>query len=164
MLFLTPADLHGLEAGALEKLLERTDLTVAFGDGEVGGSAAAVLLFADYAVLTRDASLVIDTPEAWAAAVWRLERRSVGWFLRGAPEAEIVDEITELDPDAWLVQWMAGRSSVALDAAAALIRTKGGDGVEREEFARLFSAGEPQAGLEAFLSRKRPDFGAGSKR
>jgi len=43
---------------------------------------------------------------------------------------------------------------VALDAAANLIRRRGGDVLERAEFARLFAAGEPQRGLAAFLNRR----------
>lgn len=155
MLFIPPADLRGLTSGALEELLERTDLTVAFGDGHVSGVSAAALLFADYAVLDASATLAVDTPEGWAAVVWRLGRGALRWQLAGARAADVVDEVTSAEPEEWLAQWMKGRSALALDSAAALIRSRGGDRLERAEFARLFAIGEPQNGLRAFLARKR---------
>ena len=156
MLFLTPADLRGLRA--LEDLLERRDLVVAFGAGDVRGLAAAALLFADYAVLRHDATLVIDLPEAHAAAVWRLGRKTLKWHLDGARPADIVDEMTNEEPETWLEEWTRHRSVMALDSAAALIRSRGGDSLERAEFARLFAAGEPQKGLGAFLAKARPTY------
>lgn len=158
MLFLGPAELRSVDARALEDLLERTDLTVAFGDGDVRGLAAAALLFADYAVLQHGASLVIDTPHAWAAAVWRLGRKTLSWQVNGANAEDIVDEMTETDPRSWVEQWMRHRSVLALDSAAMLIRSQGGDRLERAEFARLFASGEPQKGLGAFLAKERPSY------
>ena len=162
MFFLAPADLRGLQQQnderALEDLLGRRELVVAFGDGEVRGLAAAALLFADYAVLHADASLHVDLPEAWAAAVWRLGRRTLKWHLDGANAADIVDEITTKEPSVWLEEWTRHRSVMALDSAAVLIRGRGGDSLERAEFARLFAAGEPQKGLGAFLAKTRPTY------
>jgi hypothetical protein len=158
MLFLGPAELRALDRGALEELLARTDCVVAFGAGEVRGLAAAALLFADYAVLDAGAALLVDTPEAWAAAAWRLRRRTLSWAVNGARPEEIVDEISGADPRSWREEWMHHRSVMALDSAAALIRARGGDRLERAEFARLFAAGEPQKGLGAFLARLRPTY------
>ena len=162
MLFLAPADLHGLQQHddrrALEDLLERRDLVVAFGEGEVRGLAAAALLFADYAVLHTRATLDVDVPEAWAAAVWRLGRKTLKWHLDGARHEGIVDEMTGKDPHTWLEEWTRHRSVMALDSAAVLIRGRGGDSLERAEFARLFAAGEPQKGLGAFLAKARPTY------
>lgn len=158
MLFLSPADLRGVDHRALEVLLERRELVVAFADGEVTGLASAALLFADYAVLHARASLSVDTPEAWAAVVWRLGREALRWHLNGARQEEIIDESTEADPALWLEEWTRQRSVMALDSAAVLIRARGGDALERAEFARLFAAGEPQKGLEAFLKKTRPSF------
>ena len=158
MLFLGPAELRALDAGALEELLARTDCVVAFGDGEVCGIAAAALLFADYAVLDARATLTVDTPEAWAAATWRLQRRTIAWVVNGAIPKDIVDEVTDRNPDEWREEWMRHRSVMALDSAAALIRLRGGDRLERAEFARLFAAGEPQKGLGAFLAKIRPTY------
>ncbi len=158
MLFLTPADLGGLDPRALEEILERRDLVVAFGAGEVRGLGAAALLFADYAVLHENAALTIDIPEAHAAAVWRLGRKTLKWHLDGAKPEDIVDEITSKEPQIWLEEWTRHRSVMALDSAAALIRARGGDSLERAEFARLFAAGEPQKGLSAFLAKARPTY------
>lgn len=158
MLFLGPADLRGVTSRALEDLLERRDLVVAFGEGEVRGLAAAALLFADFAVLRADATLDVDIPEAWAAAVWRLGRGTLKWHLDGARPEDIVDEVTTSEPHSWLEEWTRDRSVMALDSAAALIRGRGGDGLERAEFARLFAIGEPQKGLGAFLAKARPTY------
>lgn len=158
MHFLTPADLRGLDAGALDDLLARTDLTIAMGDGEIAGIAAAALLFADYAVLRGGATLIVDTPEAWAGVVWRLGRRALLWHIEGGRQEEVVDEITDREPEEWLREWTWDRSVVALDSAAMLIRSRGGDRLERAEFARLFALGEPQKGLGAFLAKKKPSY------
>lgn len=162
MLFLGPAELRALDPGALGELLARTDCVVAFGGGEVRGTAAAALLFADYAVLDAGATLTVDTPEAWAGAAWRLRRRTVAWAASGASPAGIVDEITGQDPAVWREEWMRHRSVMALDSAAALIRARGGDRLERAEFARLFAIGEPQKGLGAFLAKTRPTYSSDS--
>ena len=157
MLFLGPAELRGIDTRALEELLERRELVVAFGEGEVRGLAAAALLFADYAVVRAGTALTVDLPEAWAGVVWRLGRRSVQWALEQKTE-ELVDEITDSDAALWREEWMRHRSVIALDAAATLIRARGGDILERAAFARLFAIGEPQKGLGAFLARVRPSY------
>lgn len=156
MLFLAPAELR--ELTTLDELLGRTDCTVAFADGAVCGLTAAALLFADYAVLARGATLEIDTAEAWAAVVWRLGRKAIPWHIAGAAAEEIVDEVTDREPPVWREEWMRHRSVIALDAAAALIRARGGDRLERAEFARLFAIGEPQKGLGAFLAKARASY------
>lgn len=158
MRFLGPADLRALDVRALEELLGRSDAVVAVGEGEVRGLAAAALLFADYAVLRRGAALAVDTAEGWAAAVWRLGRQAVKWTVNGARAEEIVDEWTDREAGEWYEEWMRHRSVMALDSAALLIRSRGGDRLERAEFARLFAAGEPQKGLGAFLAKSRPTY------
>ena len=158
MLFVAPAELRDMDGRGLDALLERRDCVVAFGDGEIRGVAAAALLFADYAVLRRGATLTVDSAEGWAAVVWRLGRGALRWHLRGAPREEIVDEITDSDPAHWREEWMRNRSVMALDSAAALIRMRGGDALERAEFARLFAIGEPQKGLGAFLAKAAPAY------
>jgi hypothetical protein len=150
MRFLAGGELAGIE---LDELLAARELVVAFGEGELRGLAAAALLFADYAVLRRGATIAIDTPEGWAGAVWRAGRRA----LLDRPE-ELVDEITDDDPETWRANWLRGRSVLALDSAAVLIRSRGGDVLERAGFARLFAAGEPQKGLGAFLAKKSPRY------
>lgn len=164
MLFLAPGELRAIDSGALEELLARTGIVVAAGAGEVRGLAAAALMFADYAVLDAGATVHVEAPQAWAAATRRIGRKALLLHVRQrttltAAEAQaegLCDEIIEGDPHAWLDRWMQGRSALALDSAATLIRMRGGDALERAEFARLFAIGEPQRGLEAFLSRRSP--------
>ena len=167
MHFLAPPALHAMDEGALEELLGRTDLVVAAGAGEVRGLAAAALLFADYAVLDVDATLHIDIPQTWAATVRRIGRhkalrlhidqRTTMTAVEAKQEGlcdELIAELSNGDAQAWLERWMQGRSALALDSAAMLIRSRGGDALERAEFARLFAIGEPQRGLRAFLGRR----------
>lgn len=158
MLFLGPADLAGVRERALEDLLGRRDLLVAYGANQVSGLAAAALLFADYAVLHEHATLSVDVPEAHAAVAWRLGRKALRWHLDGANADEIIDERTGRAPGEWLEEWTRHRSVMALDSAAMLLRSRGGDRLERAEFARLFAAGEPQKGLGAFLAKGRPTY------
>lgn len=158
MLFLAPAELRGVDARGLEELLERRDCVVAFGDGDVRGIAAAALLFADYAVLCSTATLTIDSAEGWAGVVWRLGRGALPWSVTGQSARAIVDDVTDLGPERWREEWMRHRSVMALDSAAALLRMRGGDALERAEFARLFAIDEPQTGLRAFLAKTKPEF------
>jgi hypothetical protein len=150
MRFLAAGDLAGVD---LDELLAARELVVAFGEGELRGPAAAALLLADYAVLRRTATLTIDTPEGWAGVVWRAGRRAVL-----AEPGDLVDEITDEESDPWRANWLRGRSVLALDTAAVLIRSRGGDVLERAAFAGLFATGEPQTGLGAFLAKKSPRY------
>lgn len=52
----------------------------------------------------------------------------------------------------------AASQVIALDAAAALIRARGRDRLERAELARLFAIGERQTGPGAFLAKVRPSY------
>ena len=159
MIFLRPADLRGLD---LDELLRRRELAVAMGEGDVNGVAAAALMFADFAVLKEGATLHIDTAEAWAGAVWRLGRKALHVqstiTASEAKDMGLCDDVTDRDEETWLQEWMRHRSVVALDSAAALIRSRGGDRLERAEFARLFALGEPQKGLDAFLGKRKPTY------
>lgn len=162
MRFLSPAELRGLDSSALEDLFERSEMIVAAGAGEVRGLAAAALLYADYAVLDLGASLHLDEEAVWASAAWRIGRKALLLCIderttldaNNAKQQGLCDEVIEGDAQAWFERWMQGRSAVALDSAAALIRHRGGDALERAEFARLFAIGAPQQGLRAFLSRR----------
>jgi enoyl-CoA hydratase/carnithine racemase len=164
MRFLAPADLRGLGARALDDMLGRSELTVAMADGDVRGTAAAALLFADFAVLNRNATLHLDSNAVWAAVAWRLGRRAlqlVATESLSAHEAKtrgLCDDVTGESAQVWRERWMQHRSVLALDSAAMLIRRRGGDVLERAEFARLFALGEPQKGLGAFLAKAVPRF------
>ena len=55
--------------------------------------------------------------------------------------------------------WLGrGVDGFRIDAAAVLVRSRGGDALERAEFARLFAIGEPRTGLGAFLAKKPASF------
>lgn len=162
MHFLAPAELDAMDAVALEELLARSGIAVAAGAGAVRGFAAAALLSADYAALDINATVYIDTPETWAAVVRRIGRKALRLHIdrrTALPAAQartegLCDELIEGDPHVWLDRWLQGRSALALDFAAMLICSRGGDALERAEFARLFAIGEPQRGLRAFLARR----------
>lgn len=141
-------------ARALEEVLAARECIVVEGEGELRGDAAASLLFADYAVMRSGASLHLDSPAAWAGAVWRLGHRGLlvraHWPSEACLAAGLCDAIGEFD--------LASRSTAALDSAAALIARRGGDALERAEFARLFATGTPREGLSAFLEKRKPQF------
>jgi enoyl-CoA hydratase/carnithine racemase len=136
---------------------------VIVGEGEIRGDA----LYADYLILRQDAVMVIDSPRAWGGVVWRIGRRALLLIIAGsagapritAPEAlrhGLCDEVVPAGSDP--VEWLRGRSAIALDSAAALLARRGGDALERAEFARLFGTGEPQIGLTAFLEKTKPNW------
>ena len=118
-------------------------------------------LYADVLLAAPSARLVL-TRECWGGIVWRIGGRAYALHLSGLTELGaaaaytwgIVDAVTD-DPDAWL----GGRSLLALEAGASLIARRGGDPLERAEFARLFATGEPQEGLRAFLEKRKPAWG-----
>ncbi|HEY8712139.1 MAG TPA: hypothetical protein VIM68_04660, partial [Thermoanaerobaculia bacterium] len=150
-------------AGAIDpqKLVEWRECTVVFASGDTRGNAAAALLLSDYAVMAPSSMLDIGSTAAWAGVIWRIGREAVRIHSAGktsftadeASDARLIDEIAD-DP----ARCFESRSAVALDAAAMLIGRRGGDALERAEFARLFAIGEPQRGLAAFLGKRRPRF------
>jgi enoyl-CoA hydratase/carnithine racemase len=89
-----------------------------------------------------------DSPEAWAEVVW----------LIGGPAALRLhlEGKTTFDPEGYAAP--GSGSALARESAAVLIGHRGGDALERAEFARLFAIGEPQEGLRAFLEKRRPSF------
>ena len=157
MILLTPDRL--LQADPVS-IADARECVVACSDADVRGRAAGALLLADYAVLTRSASVEIDHALAWAGAIWRIRERAL--HLLGKPrltafdalEVGLIDHVTD-DIDAWQQSFFANRSKLAMDSAATLIARRGGDVLERMEFARLFAIGEPQRGLKKFLERRR---------
>jgi enoyl-CoA hydratase/carnithine racemase len=139
--------------------------TFAIGEGELRGESAAACLFASWLLLRDDASLILDTPAAWAAATWRLGGRAYRLWLDGttrldAPAAlalGLADDVAA-DPQSRLRAWLGARSELALEVGATLIHARGGDPLERAAFGFLFAAGEPQEGLRAFLEKRAPRF------
>jgi hypothetical protein len=148
-------------ARELDDLLARRDLVITIGEGELRGFAAAAAMFAGWSILRDGATIVLDTPAAWAGAAWRIGDRAYALWLAGtttfdaqsALQTGLCDAV-QSDP----VEWIGTRSALALDSAAMLIRRRGGDALERAEFARIFAAGEPQEGLSAFLEKRTARF------
>ena len=155
MRFLAPAALRSIDQNALDAMCAREECVVAAAEGETRGLAAVALLHADYAVLTRDATIELDSPAARAAAGARGANVTDGRIPATEAFARaLCDEVIEGEPREWFATWLGRRDTAALDAAALLIRTAGGDELEREVFAHLFASGRPQEGLRAFLSRR----------
>src|SRR6202008_671870 len=166
MIFLNSAD---LQTADIEAITSRRELTIAFATGLLRGGTLAVALHSDWLAIEEKATLIIDSPRAWSGAIGRIGARGA-WRLHlhgrttltagNALREGLADALVPsgADPVEWLAGWIGGRSTLALDAAAALIRGRGGDVTERFAFARLFATGEPQQGLAAFLEKRRPDW------
>jgi hypothetical protein len=138
----------------LDAILNRRECILVIGEGELRGDALACALHADYFVMHPGATLVIDTPRAWSGVIRRMGRRALQLTQTtldaAAAKRHALCDAVDVD-----VKWIAGRSALALDSAATLIARRGGDALERAEFARLFAAGEPQRGLGAFLEKRK---------
>lgn len=145
-------------------------MTVAVGAGELAGEELAPALFADVFALEAGSILTVDQPLAWGGVVWRLgggaRRFLVGeatWTADAAWQAGLCDVLAAGGEGAshaeWVREWIGSRDPIALESAAVLLRQRSGDVLERSEFGRLFAAGAPQAGLAAFLQRRRSRLG-----
>lgn len=164
MILLTPDRLAEADPAQVASARE---CVIAIAGGDVAGRPAAALLLSDYAVMTPAASITLDCAAVWAGVIWRVSDRALRLHVstpgvqtilpEQALELGLIDEIAA-DVDRWRRRFLEGRSTLALDSAAALIDRRGGDALERAEFARLFSMGEPQRGLRSFLEKRRPPF------
>ena len=164
MIVITPDRLA--EADPVQ-LASARECVIVIAGGNVAGRPAAALLLSDHAVMTPAASITLDSTLAWAGVIWRLGDRALRLHLSAtgtqtippgkALELGLIDEIAA-DVVEWRRRFFDARSTVALDSAAMLIGRRGGDALERAEFARLFGAGEPQRGLRSFLEKRRPQF------
>ena len=163
-LFLVQAGRVDRLSPTLRSIAESSGLTVAFGTGALNGEPLGAALAADWFAVAPDAVLELDSAGAWSGAVVRVGRALLRLYLleatrfdaASARRHELCDGVAADGETAlqWLERWIAGRNLIALESAAALVRLRGGDRLERAEFGRLFAAGEPQAGLRAFLDRK----------
>ena len=124
----------------VDEVLARREMIVAVAEKEI--TAAALL--ADYLVAAEDAVLDWTSPSTLGALVWRIGPAALRLYAHGGTSG-----VADTD----FVEW-SGRSGPAIDAAAALIRRRGGDALERAEFARLFATGETQKGLAAWLESR----------
>lgn len=170
----TPAASRAISPRCFERFVERRSMAVVIGDGVISGAALAAGLNADYFAVAEGSRLDFEYDDSTLAAgilgglAWRIGRRAVPLLLlhggeivaREAQRKGVVDALVpgRKDPLEWVRSWLAGRSLLALQSAAGLIRRSGGDRTERAEFARLFATGEPQRGLKDFLGRRSSDF------
>lgn len=114
-------------------------------------------LFADVLLVGDGARLVLG-PASWSGVVWRIGSAALALHFEDVTSLDANGLLGRGIADGRAGEWPAGRSEVALDAAARLIRGRGGDALEVHEFARLFAAGLPQEGLRAFLEKRSPKF------
>jgi enoyl-CoA hydratase/carnithine racemase len=133
----------------------------------ISGAEAEACLFADWFAMRESEKLVIDTPAAWAGVVRRIGEAAYPFYLQcgGHAAALRIDARTAFKHglcDSLGETRDENRSQQALESGANLITSRGGDPLERAEFARLFATGEPQEGLRAFLEKRRPRFGKSS--
>jgi enoyl-CoA hydratase/carnithine racemase len=166
MIFLTP---DALQSADIEAIASHRELTVALATGTLRGHPLAAALHCDWLAIEENATLLINSPQAWSGVIGRIGARAA-YLLHlldrttmNAADAVghgLADALVPfgVDPVEWLAGWIGGRGTLALDEAAALIRGRGGDVTERFAFARLFATGEPQQGLAAFLEKRRPDW------
>ncbi len=170
MIVLDPQRLGTMHEEELEALMVARECVVAIGEARLSGPGTAALLMADYAAAGEHAVITIDSAAAWAGVVWRAGGEALRLLSgRGPDRLEVtaadavalglIDELFSRPWEEWMDRWLAHRSTAALDAAALLAGRRGGDALERAEFARLFATGEPQRGMDAFLRKRRPQFG-----
>ncbi len=186
MLILTPEDLSRCDERAVEEIAAGRDFVVAIGAGELSGCALAAALHSDWFVLEENATIDLNPNSGlstqhsalraqdwlyaavWSGVIGRIGSRALRLCLLSGARltasdalgAQLADAVVPAgeDPVKWIRDWIGGRSTAALHSAAALIRRRGGDTLERAEFARLFATGEPHEGLSAFLAKRKPDF------
>ena len=153
----------------LAGVLHRSEAVVAVACGEVPAAA----LHADWLVLGAGARLTLrgDVAALAGALLWRIGGRARSLLLLrpdelGANEAlecGIADAVVpggvEADAIRWTRDRFSSRGHRAFDVAALLLRSRGGDQLERALFAWLFATGEPQEGLRAFLEKRPARFG-----
>ena len=122
-------------------------------------------LRSDLLFVTGSASIELTSdPDLWAAILFRTGSEGYRLLLKASnlrSGSDLVDHgLADVlipvghDPADWVRGWLEARSAVALASASTLVGHRGGDRLERFEFARLFAAGVPQEGLTAFLEKR----------
>ena len=172
MLFLSDDALASVDERACDRLLGRRSMLVALVRGDLGGAGLAAALDADWLAVREGSRLQLGAPSidpvvasALARRVGVRARRMLLIGERSLPATDALAETVadslvpaEVDSLKWLHGWLAARSARALLAGSGLVRRRGGDALERAEFARLFSEGVPRRGLRMFLDKKTLDF------
>ncbi len=166
----SPESISAASDDLLERIVDRRSMLIACLDSDAPASAIAVALLSDFFGIREDGEIRIDlsSPYGMAGLVWRIGRSAIPLLAMnegplGADDlirCGVADALVprSADPLEWVCSWLNRRSLTALQSAARLIRSGGGEDAERAEFARLFAAGVPREGLSAFLERRPPDF------
>lgn len=166
----TTESVRGCGRELLERFVERRAMLAVITEPDACQSTLLAGLISDLFALREGSSIEIpdQDPLGMAGLVWRLGRGAVPFVARheGPLESDVlvaegvVDVLVPeaIDPLQWFESWTGRRSVAAIVSAARLMRSRGGDGVERAEFARLFAAGVPIEGLRAFLDRRLSRF------
>lgn len=173
ILVLSDLALASLDARCRERIVARRSLFIAIAGAGIAGSGLAAALDADWLAVREGSSLPLAKPlidpfvsSALARRVGNARARRL--LLTGERELRarealasgVADSLVPAVEDSlkWLFGWLSARSARALLAGAGLVRRRGGDALERAEFARLFSEGVPRRGLRMFLDKKSLDF------
>ena len=166
----SPESIVGTSEALLERIVDRRSVLIVCIDADPSSSAVAAALLSDLFAIRRNQEIRLDLASSYGMAglVWRIGRGAIPLLAMndGPLEADelirsgIADALVPegSDPLEWVCSWLDRRSLTALESAARLIRSGGGEDVERAEFARLFAAGTPREGLTAFLERRPPRF------
>jgi hypothetical protein len=168
-LAILPDALAAADAELVWRVVQRRAFVIVIAGGSLSGSPLAAALASDFFAVAAGATLDFGRdPQVWGALAGRIGRGAYRLLLTAsgpldsqrALECGVADALVAAgeNPLEWLERWLGARSLIALDAGAALIRRRGGDALERAEFARMFAAGTPQEGLAAFLEKRRPDW------
>jgi len=157
----------------LEVVVRRRSIWVAFLSDPSETGTLATALFLDFIVVHDTCRLEwtrskTNSRSLEAALAYRIGRRAIPFLVMqqkpmdasALHAARLCDAVvpSTLTSVEWVRSWLKERSIVALESGVKLIRLRTNDALERAEFSRLFSAGEPQRGLKDFLQKRRNSF------
>jgi hypothetical protein len=80
MILLTPAALEVID---IDDLASRTEMVVGFA-GTLRGRSAAAALHCDWLAIEDNATIAIESPQAWGGAVGRIGARAYRLYLLGS--------------------------------------------------------------------------------
>lgn len=170
MIACAPSAVEDASDALLDLIVGRKSMLISCTVAGLAGKSLSVGLVSDLFAIREGASIRLDglDPVGMAGLVWRIGRSAIPLIaVNDEPlDAErmiregIADVVVPegIDPLEWVRSWLGRRSLAALTSAARLVRSGGGERVERAEFARLFAAGVPAEGLSAFLERRPARF------
>ena len=165
---LLPNELQAADGAWLDLLVRRHVFALALGSGVLRDAPLAAALLCDWFAVVEGGTLLLEGAEVAGGLAARMGAEAYRLHLLEAgalPAARAValglaDALVPAtaNPLEWISEWRGARSDRAMQSAAMLLRNRGGDALERAEFARLFASGEPQIGLRAFLGKRVPQF------